>query len=200
MIINFKSFIIIIFLVLAFSSDALAEWNMWVIPEKRVINKNESLRFKYGVSGGGYLDPQEMKVTIYSEYDSKLKMIDVDEQYEMFASIFKITTENDMFTKTVNDLPSNVPNDIFFEAERSSPFKTMWVTPESPGDKMIILILSYKDQNGSWLTVSKEFNYHVNSLAEQHEWWLTPVTIISIVVGIWANLIGNLRRKKKEKL
>jgi hypothetical protein len=185
---------------------AYAEWELWVVPEKRVVDKNESLRFILGVSGHGYLDPQELKVTMYSETDCPLSIEhggelikqerDDERGYDIYVSLFKSQTRDDMFTRPAKEFPPGAAPGVQLESETSSPFKPMWVTPKSSGDKTVILILSYKTEDGTWRTVSRDFEYHVRTWTEVWEGVLTTIAVLTGLVGIWLNFIYNQKSRK----
>jgi len=188
---------------------AFAEWELWVVPEKRVVDKNESLRFILGVSGHGYLNPHELKVTMYSETDCPLsidmggelvKQEQEDEKgYDIYVSLFRSKTRNDMFTKPATEFAPGATPGVQLEAETSTPFKPMWVTPRSSGDKTVILILSYKTDNGTWRTVSRDFEYHVRTWTEKHEGILTTIAVVAALIGIWINFLSNRKSSKQTK-
>ena len=187
---------------------AYAEWELWVVPDKRVLDKNESLRFTYGLSGHGYLDPHELKVTIYSESDCPLseegrelvKQKQNEERgYDIYVSVLRSQTPEDMFTKPAKIFLPGDPPGLKLESETNSPFKPIWVTPRSSGDKNVILILSYKNDNGAWRTVSRDFKYHVRTWTEKYDGVLTTIAIAVALIGIWLNFLSNRKSKKQTK-
>jgi hypothetical protein len=188
---------------------ACAEWELWVVPEKRVVDRNESLRFILGVSGHGYLDPHELKVTMYSETDCPLS-IDVggelvkqeqdnERGYDIYVSVFRSQTRDDMFTRPAQDFPPGATPGVQLESETISPFKPMWVTPRSSGDKTVILILSYKNDDGTWRTVSRDFKYHVRTWMEKYEKVLTMIAVVAALIGIYLNFLSNRKSRRQTK-
>jgi hypothetical protein len=57
----------IIFFCLFFQTAALAhatssDWQLWIVPASRTIDVGDSLKFVYGVTGGGYLNPHDLVI------------------------------------------------------------------------------------------------------------------------------------------
>jgi len=188
---------------------ACAEWELWVVPDKRVVDKNESLRFIFGVSGHGYLDPHELKVTMYSEADCPfsqeeggelVKQEQDDEKgYNIYVNLFSPQTRDDKFTKPDTESAPGATPGVLLESEMSSPFKQRWVTPRSSGDKTVLLILSYKTEKGRWRTVSRDFEYHVRTWTEKYEGVLTTIAVVAALIGIWLNFLSNRKSRKQTK-
>ncbi|MEW6602364.1 MAG: hypothetical protein AB1499_15435 [Nitrospirota bacterium] len=189
----------LLFIITSLGYTAYAEWTLWVVPESRSVDTTKPLKFVYGVTGGGYLDPQNLKVTLYSEADSMLKKENGPGEYESYSILFPEGTPTDIFQKNPTDLPSNVNKTILLDAEQRTPFDPMYVTPNSPGDKKVRLVMSYKDNNGNWHSTSEEFSYHANSFAEKYETYGFVIAIITALIGIWKDSLKNILSKIKGK-
>jgi hypothetical protein len=88
---------------------------------------------------------------------------DDERGYDIYVSLFRSQTRDDTFTKPATELDPGATPGVQLESETSTPFKPMWVTPKSSGDKTVILIFSYKTEDGTWRTVSRDFEYHVRT-------------------------------------
>ena len=48
-------------------------WEIWFIPKNYSINWHEEQSVLIGITGFGDIDPKKLKITLYSEDDSKIK-------------------------------------------------------------------------------------------------------------------------------
>ena len=190
---------LIIIVITLFANTVLAEWTLWVVPKSRSIDVGDSLEFVFGVTGGGYLDPHNLKVLLYSETDSILKPKgESTGEYDTYAILLNKDISKNVFQKINIDVPTVANQTILFEAEQQTPFRHMIVTPESPGDKKVKLVLSYKDADGIWRSTSDEFSYHARSFTEQYEKLGFVIAIAAALIGIWKHtLTGKEKGKRK---
>jgi hypothetical protein len=190
---------ILFFIIISLFDIASAEWTLWVVPESRSIDVGDSLKIIFGVTGGGYLDPYNLKVTLYSETDSLMKKEgDETGQYDTYAVLLNKSIPKDVFHKLNIDVPPVANQELLFEAEQKTPFAPIYITPKSPGDKKVKIILSYKDVDGNWRSISEEFSYHVRSFAEQYEKIGFLLAIVVALIGIWKDALRNAFSKLKK--
>jgi len=194
---NTKLFLGFALLLLVQTSEA--SWEIVFIPNKYVINKNEELRVKYLISGKGDLSVKDVKMVTYSEDDTRMNLVGSKAKPTniMLSSPSQSATE-DTFLREL-DVSKDWPTTPYVNAEVHSPFSEIIVKPETSGDKKLIFVLSYKEKDGVWHSKTRELNYHVNNLAEQHEWWITPMVVLAAIVGLWANVVMTILTWKKKK-
>ena len=183
-------------MLLLISTTSRADWAIWVLPETREVKPHQALRFNFGVSGAGNQLPGDFKVTIYSELDSQLRSEGGQGQYEMYAVTLKEDVPIDMFTKT----DPKDPRRLIREVEGQTPFTPMYVTPKSPGEKTVTLILSYRKAGDQWATNSTQFHYHVPNWVERNQLWITILAVALTLIGLWKDAISGIwRRLRKGK-
>jgi len=179
----------LIFMVATLPKTALADWKLWVVPESRSVNVGDPLKFVFGITGGGALKPENIKVLIYSEADSRLKREGDNKWiYDTYAILLNSSTPKDAFEKPNSDILTDNQK-ILLEAEQKTPFNPIYVKPESPGDKNITIVLSYKDNEEKWRTISKNFSYHAKSFVEQYEKFGFVLAILLALIGIWKDTL-----------
>jgi len=176
---------------------ASAEWDIWLVPESRTFDPGDRFNITYGISGKGALNPQEVKFTIYAEKDTQLELAEkANKQYQIITSFLKKDTSFGIFSEPAEGIPLGENQDLALRVEHSTPFAKLWVIPESPGDKTLLFVLTYKGPSGEWRTQSRELDYHVSTWYQRNESWIQTIAVIAAILGIWVILFQNRRRNR----
>jgi hypothetical protein len=189
-----NTILIALCMLLLISTPSHADWAIWAQPETREVKPHQALRFNFGVSGAGNQRPGDFKVIIYSEMDSQLRSeAEQQGQFAIYAFTLMDDAPEDLFTRT----DPKDPRKLIRKVEIETPFSSMYVTPESPGEKTITLILSYRTAGDQWATNSTQFHYYVPTWVERNERWLTLLAIILALIGLkWMdNILGKIWRR-----
>lgn len=154
-------------------------WETWVIPKNYSINWHDEQSLLIGITGYGNVDSKKLKITLYSEDDSKIKT-EGEEQYSNNTYILAGDLDNSSYYSKPID--HDVPNHIFLETDQNSLFKKIYIKPGSPGQKKLDMVLTYFDGE-HWVTKKSTFEYKALSFAEKHQ---TAIIILAIIGGVVA--------------
>lgn len=182
---NMKFLIFILFL---FTSTIFCQqWQVWLIPDKYVIDKNETLKIYFGITGYGKLEPTNMKIGIYSETGTQFHHGSSPVEYDMYFITPNVDAPKDRFQK----IDPKAPKSIILKSDSDSDLGAIFVTPKDDGDKNITFILTYLDENNCWQTSKTEFKYHVNSFSEEYSTALSFLQIIAFAITLLAFVPNN---------
>lgn len=161
----------------ALSLDSKGAWDLYVVPNKYTINQGERVELVFGLTGYGNIDQSKLKITIYSEADTLIQYGDYPARYDTFAIAPTIKSPSDRFSK-----PEEITKgSIILASDSNSGFDKLFLTPKSSGNKRLILNATYFIPDDGRHSAKYEFDYHVNTWAEENQ---TCIIIISIVVGL----------------
>lgn len=160
-------------------------WEIWTIPDRYSINWHEEFSILIGVTGYGDVNPNKLKVTLYSENDSKIKSEGESDYKNNTYILAPDPSNNSLLTKKIEH---GNGDHIFLNVDQSSAFKKMHIKPGSPGQKRLEIVLTYFD-GGFWVTKKYELNYTVMTFSQKHETSIAAIAIIAGVVSI-QSIIG----------
>ena len=152
-------------------------WDLYVVPNKYTINQGERLELVFGLTGYGNIDQSKLKVTVYSEADTLIQYGDYPARYDTFAIAPTIKSPPDRFSK-----PEEITKgSIILVSDSNSGFDKLFLTPKSSGNKRLTLNATYFIPDDGWHSAKYEYDYHVNTWAEEHQ---TGITIFGIIIGV----------------
>ena len=188
----------VFFLVSASFAQQKSSWEIWIVSNTYTLNQGETLDMVFGITGYGPLDPVKLKICLYSEENTLIKYGKEPAQYDTYIIAPSDSAPKDRFTKMDS---RTSPNQIVLECDHNSQFGHVFLTPETSGDKRLLMIATYSSDSLSFYTTSREFNYHVNSFTERYQ---THLTLSAIFLGLVAipfvgNLMEFLRNKFKKR-
>ena len=164
-------------------SNCNGAYDIWIIPDKYKINVGESICIRFGITGYGDLDIYKSKFCIYSEKETLIS-IDGTKKYEIFTSILTPIHGAKSNLYDINN-KENIVQGIVLKSDYLTAFKDVVVFPKTAGDKKLVFIFTYKCGE-EWKTISREFNYHVNSWSEENEKILSIIYLIGAVLTFLA--------------
>ncbi len=154
-------------------------WETWFIPKNYSLNWHDEQSLMIGVSGYGDISPNQLKITLYSEEDSKIRAEGEKEYKNNTYIIAGDPSNSSLYTKQAQ---APYPNHIFLETDHTSVFKRMFIKPGSTGQKKLAIVLTYFNGE-NWVTKKSTFEYKVLSFTEKHQ---TIITILAIIGGVVA--------------
>ena len=163
----------------AFSIDSKGAWDLWVVPNKYTINQGERIELAFGLTGFGHIDQSKLKIIAHSEGDTLIQHGQEKGQYDTYAIAPNKTSPPDRFTK----IDERAKDTIITVSDYDSGFGKLFLTPKSPGNKRLTLNATFFIPNDGWHSAKYEFDYHVNTWAEDHQ---TGITVISVICTILA--------------
>lgn len=155
-------------------------FELWCIPQSYSINWHDDMSFIVGVTGFGQLDVNDLKITIYSDDDSKLKS---EGEKEFKNNTYIIGGNPEQKNLYQEKISHSGHNHLFLKTDQDTVFKRMYVKPGSPGQKRVELVLTYFDGT-DWATKKSSFDYKVMTFAEKHSTILSVLAIIGGVVTV----------------
>jgi len=168
-------------------SESKGAWELYVIPQKYTINSGEELKLKFGFTGYGDIDPIKLKIVACTEANTVIKYQDKtsfnnSDTYTTFTLFPNLN--NPAYASVFTTKQPQTPNySIALTTDYDSHFDALKLFPKSPGNKKLTLIATYFIKGDGWHTTKYDFEYHVNTLAEEYQ---TLITIISIVCAVLA--------------
>jgi len=161
----------------ALSLDSKGAWDLYVVPNKYTINQGERIELVFGLTGYGNIDQSKLKITVYSEAYTLIQYGDYPARYDTFAIAPTIKSPSDRFSR-----PEEITKgSIILASDSNSGFDKIFLTPKSSGNKRLTLNATYFIPDDGWHSAKYDFDYHVNTWAEEHQ---TGITIFSIVIGV----------------
>lgn len=161
----------------ALSLDSKGAWDLYVVPNKYTINQGERIELVFGLTGYGNIDQSKLKITAYSEADTLIQYGDYPARYDTFAIAPTIKSPSDRFSK-----PEEITKgSIILTSDSNSGFDKLFLTPKSSGNKRLTLNATYFIPDDGWHSAKYEFDYHVNTWAEEHQ---TGIAIFGIIIGL----------------
>ena len=143
-------------------------YKIWIIPDKYSIDDGDSIKIRFGITGYGEIDIYKSKFCIYSEKETLILMEGTNEKkYEIFTSILTPVPGPKSHLYDIYDT-TNIIQGIALKSDYLTSFKDIIAYPKTPGDKKLVLIFTY-NCDGEWKSITKEFNYHVNSWSEKND-------------------------------
>jgi len=159
-------------------------WEIWIVPSKRILAPNEVLKLAVGITGYPALKPDNIKLVAYGESGVKLVNAGDPNAVAYDTMTMKPKSSNaELFSPINKEVPLMVVADV-------NPIGELLITPVNPGDGKVRFILTYSLDGKTGKTTEYEFEYHVNSLSEEHS---TIFSILAIALGLIAlPIFGNL--------
>jgi len=198
---NIKFAIISTIFILFNSTPSLSEskgvWSLWVVPNKYTINQGEWVELTFGLTGFGSIDQSKLKITAYSETGTFIQHGEENGQYDTYAIAPNMTSPINRFTKA----EERAANTIITISDHNSGFGKFFLTPKSPGDKKLTLIATYFVTDDGWHSSRYDFDYHVNTWTEEHQTFITIISILSAIlaIGLLPSVGERVFRSLKEK-
>ncbi|MDD4603851.1 MAG: hypothetical protein PHF97_08600 [Bacteroidales bacterium] len=166
-------------------SNCNGAYDIWIIPEKYKINEGDSIRIRFGITGYGDIDIYKSKFCIYSEKETLISMEgSMDKRYEIFTSFLTPIPGAKTHLYDIND-KENIVQGIVLKSDYLTSFKDVIAFPKTTGDKKLVFIFTYRCGD-EWKTISKEFNYHVNTWSEENEKTLSVIYLFGAILTFLA--------------
>lgn len=181
---SFKSVIFSAILSLFASTSANSEskgtWELWVVPNKYTINQGERVELAFGLTGYGNIDQSKLKIIAHSEGDTLIQHGEEKAMFDTYAITPNKTSPDDRFTKT----DDRAKGTIITVSDYNSDFGKLFLTPKSTGNKKLTLNATYFIPDDGWHSSNYDFEYHVNTWAEEHQTVITIISILSAILAI----------------
>lgn len=161
-------------------SESKGIWELWVVPNKYTINQGERIELAFGLTGYGNIDQSKLKIIAHSEGDTLIQHGEEKAMFDTYAIAPNKTSPADRFTKT----DERAKNTIIAVSDYNSDFGKLFLTPKSTGNKKLTLNATYFVLDDGWHSSKYDFEYHVNTWAEEHQTFITIISILSAILAI----------------
>jgi hypothetical protein len=157
-----------------------SSWEIWIVPSKYTVDKLETLELAFGLTGYGPLNPNLLKIVAFCDSSTKMRYGDSTNLYDKYF-IGLVNAPKNIFTERMN----NLPNNIFLKSDTAAIFDHLYLTPKTPGDKVLTIIATYSPDSINWYATAREFSYHVNTFGEKYQTFLIIAGLL-FAVPIWS--------------
>jgi len=178
-------------------------WQIWIAPCSSTYHVNETDSLVIGITGYGELKPENVKIVAHTIMEIELKNKSMKAGYDSLIFPFTENISDSIFiSKSHLPIDNDAPNkNIFIESDIKPLLEKIYICPKSSGNYYVDFFVTYSSNGIDWETITKRYDFHVNSWYEDNEIFINivilVVSLMTIFSIIWSSILTIKESRKK---